>query len=130
MIKKTITYVDYNGLERTESFYFHLTETELLEMEIGTDGGLVEMIEKVVAANEAKAIVKIFKDLVFKAYGEKSLDGKRFVKSEELSVAFSQTEAYSKLFMELATNAEKAAEFVNGVIPKELHEKMGNKIPT
>ena len=117
MIKKTMTYTDYNGVTRTEDFYFNLTKAEVAEMEMSTAGGLAEMIQRVVDANDAPAIIKIFKELVLKAYGEKSPDGKRFVKSEEISTAFSQTEAYSDLFMELATDADAAAKFVNGIIP-------------
>lgn len=117
MLKKTITYTDYNGLERTEDFYFNLSKAEVMEMELSTNGGLVEMLNRVVAAQDAPVIVKIFKDLVLKSYGEKSPDGKRFIKNEELSEAFSQTEAYSIIFTELATNDKAAADFVNGIIP-------------
>ncbi len=117
MLKKTITYTDYNGSERTEDFYFNLTEAEIMEMEMGTSGGLAEMIQRIVAAQDAPAIIKIFKDLVLRAYGEKSPDGKRFMKSEQIANDFSYTEAYSKLFMELATDADAAAKFVNGIIP-------------
>ena len=122
MLKKTIAYTDYNGTQREEDFYFNLTKAELMEMEMSTSGGLAEMIQNIVKAQDAPSIIKVFKDLVLKAYGEKSLDGKRFMKVDEngtpLSIAFSQTEAYSNLFMELATNAEAAAEFVNGIVPK------------
>lgn len=117
MLKKTIPYKDYNGTERTEDFYFNLSEAEVMEMEMSTAGGLAEMIKGIVAAQDAPAIIKIFKELILKAYGEKSPDGKRFVKSKEISDAFSQTEAYSKLFMELATDADAAAKFVNGILP-------------
>ena len=117
MLKKTITYTDYNQAERTEDFYFNLTKAEVMEMEMSTSGGLAEMIKKIVAAKDAPAIIKVFKDLILKAYGEKSPDGKRFIKSEEIPTAFAQTEAYSQLFMELATDPDKAAEFVNGIIP-------------
>ena len=117
MLKKTITYTDYNGVERTEDFYFNLTKAELMEMEIGTTGGMADMIKRIVDAKDAPAIIKIFKELVLKAYGEKSADGKRFVKSPEISNGFAQTEAYSQLFMELATDADAAAAFVNGIIP-------------
>lgn len=120
MLKKTITYSDYNGTERTEDFYFNLSKAEIMEMEMGTTGGLAEMIQRIVAAQDAPSIIKIFKDLVLKAYGEKSADGKRFIKSEELATAFSQTEAYSILFMELATDADAAAKFVNGIVPADV----------
>lgn len=119
MLKKSITYYDYNGVERTEDFRFNLSKAELMEMEMSTNGGLTEMINKIVAAQDIPAIIKVFKDLILKAYGEKSPDGKRFIKSEELSTAFAQTEAYSQLFMELATNPEEAAKFINGIIPTD-----------
>lgn len=117
MLKKTMTYTDYNGVERTEDFYFNLTKAEVMEMEMSTSGGLSEMINKIVATQDAPAIIKIFKDIILKSYGEKSLDGKKFVKSEELSNAFSQTEAYSMLFMELATDTEAASNFINAIVP-------------
>ena len=123
MLKKTITYTDYNGIERTEDFRFNLSKAELAEMEMSTSGGLTEMIERIVAAQDAPSIIKIFKDLILKAYGEKSPDGKRFIKSEELSTAFSQTEAYSQLFMELASNPDEAAKFINGIIPASSSNK-------
>lgn len=117
MLKKTFTYTDYNGVERTEDHYFNLSKAELMEMELSTTGGLAEMINKIVAAQDAPAIVKVFKELVLKAYGQKSADGRRFIKSKELSDEFAQTEAYSQLFMELATDADAAAKFVNGIVP-------------
>lgn len=118
MLFKTITYTDYNGTERTEDFYFNLTEAEVMEMEMSTSGGLAEMINRIVAAQDAPSIIAVFKKLLLKAYGVKSPDGKRFIKSDALSEEFSQTEAYSQLFMELATNSDKASEFVNGIVPK------------
>lgn len=124
MLKKTITYKDYNDNERTEDFYFNLSEAEAMEMELSASGGLTETIRRIIAAQDAPSIIKIFKDLILRAYGEKSLDGKRFIKSEEISTAFSQTEAYSELFMELATNADAAAEFVNAVIPKPKDDEL------
>lgn len=117
MLKKTITYNDYNGVERTEDYYFNLSKAEVMEMEMGTTGGFAGMIQRIVAAQDAPSIIKIFKDLILKAYGVKSPDGKRFIKSEELSTEFSQTEAYSKLFMELATDADAASEFIEGIVP-------------
>ena len=119
MLKKTITYPDYNGGSRTEDFYFNLTQAEVTEMELSVDGGLVEMINRIVAAQDGKQIIATFKDIILRAYGEKSPDGKRFIKSQELRDAFAQTEAYSILFMELATNADAAAAFVNGIVPAQ-----------
>lgn len=118
MLKKTITYTDYDGNSRTEDFYFNLSKAELMEMEMGTTGGLTQMVNKIVAEQETPKIIALFKDILLKAYGEKSPDGKRFIKSEELSAGFAQTEAYSDLFMELATNDGKAAEFINAIIPE------------
>lgn len=120
MLKKTIKYTDYNGVERTEDFYFNLSKAEVMEMEMSTTGGLAEMINRVVAAQDTPSIIKIFKDLILKAYGEKSADGKRFIKSPEISDGFSQTEAYSILFMELSTDADAAAAFVNGITPVDV----------
>ena len=120
MLKKTITYTDYNGTQRTEDFYFHLNKAEVAEMELGVAGGLTEMINRIVSEQNGPEIIKIFKELILKAYGIKHADGKRFEKSEEISRAFSQTEAYSELFMELGTNADAAVEFFSEVIPKEV----------
>lgn len=128
MLKKTVTYTDYNGVERTEDFYFNLTKAEITEMELSTAGGFAEMLEKIVASQDAPSIIKVFKDLVLKAYGEKTPDGKRFVKSEEISTAFSQTEAYSQIFMELATDADAAAKFVNGIIPADMQNEVAKQV--
>ena len=130
MLKKTITYTDYNGVERTEDFHFNLSKAEIMEMEMSTSGGLTELINRVVETQDAPTIIKIFKDLILKAYGQKSLDGKRFIKSKELSEEFSQTEAYSILFMELATNADAAAAFVNGIIPADAAAELAKQQAT
>ena len=127
MLKKTITYTDYDGNERTEDFYFNLTKAEVMEMEMSTSGGMAEMIQRIIAAQDSPAIIKIFKELVLKAYGQKSPDGKRFIKSDEISTAFAQTEAYSNLFMELATDADAAAKFVNGIIPADVAQQAASQ---
>lgn len=129
MLTKTIEYTDYNGVERKETFYFNLSEAELTEMELGQAGGLSEMMKKVVETQDVPSIIKIFKKLILKAYGVKSEDGRRFMKSEELSKEFSETEAYSKLFMELATDDTKGAEFVNGILPASLAAKVSEETP-
>lgn len=123
MLKKTITYTDYNGETRKEDFYFNMTRAEVTEMELSIEGGLSDMIKRVTEAKDVPSIIKIFKDLVLRAYGQKSPDGKRFIKSKELSEEFSQTEAYSDLFMELATNSTAAAAFVNGIMPQNIEAK-------
>ncbi len=124
MLKKTITYTDYDGEERTEDFYFNLSKAELVEMQMSETGGLEKFIRKIVAERDGKRIVEMFKSLILNAYGEKSPDGKRFIKNKELSEAFSQTEAYSELFMELSTDADKAAAFVRGIIPASIAKEL------
>ena len=127
MLKKTVTYTDYNGVERKEDFLFNLNKAEIMEMEMGTTGGYAEMIQKIVNAKDTPSLIRIFKDLVLKSYGVKSEDGKRFIKSKELSESFSQTEAYVQIFMELATDDVAAAEFVNGVFPADLVKQVADK---
>lgn len=120
MIKKTVKYVDYNGVERVEDFYFNLSKAEVTEMELSVEGGFSAMLQELVNTKNNPRIVQIFKEMVLKAYGEKSPDGRRFVKSKEIAEAFSQTEAYSEIFMELALDEKAAAEFVNGILPANL----------
>lgn len=124
MIKKTITFDDFNGDSRTESFYFNLTKAEIMEMEMGTQGGLTEMIQRIIETRNMPEIMKVFKELIIKSHGEKSADGRQFVKNKEITDAFVQTEAYSEIFMELATDSDKASEFVNGIIPKNLEKDL------
>lgn len=125
MFKKTITYTDYNDVERTETFYFNLTKAEVLEMELSTTGGLSVMIQGIIDSKDTPQLIKIFKELVLKAYGEKSPDGRRFIKSPEITEAFAQTEAYSEIFMELATDDKVATAFVQGITPKGLENYNG-----
>jgi len=126
MIAKTVKYKDFNGVEREEKFFFNLTKAEVAEWELSTNGGMAESIKQIIAAQDAPSIIKVFKDLVLRAYGEKTLDGKRFRKVNDagvpLSIAFSETEAYSNLFMELATDDKAAAEFVNGIMPSDMSD--------
>lgn len=125
MLKKNIKYVDYDGNARAEDFYFNLNKAEVIELQLGTVGGLTKTLEKIVQEKDASRIIEYFKTLILKAYGEKSADGRRFIKSQELRDAFEQTEAYAELFMELASDAKMAAEFINGVLPKEAADAIG-----
>lgn len=128
MLKKTITYEDFNGVERKEDFYFNLSKAEIMEMQFGTVGGLDVMLKKIIDAKDIKSIMDTFKMLILKAYGIKSDDGRRFIKSEEIAKEFEQTEAYSILYMELASDDNAAAEFVNGIIPKDVATEVSNQM--
>ena len=123
MIKKVIGYIDFNGNERKEEFYFHLSEAEAAEMELSVNGGLTAMIQRIVSAQDNSTIIKIFKELILKSYGVKSLDGRTFEKSEKISKEFEQTPAYNELFLELSRDSKKAADFFNGVIEKPKRNK-------
>lgn len=125
MLVKKVTYTDYKGVKREEELYFNLSKAEVAEMELSHDGGLSEHIKKIVAAQSGKDIIALFKDLIIKSYGVISDDGKRFIKNDKLREEFVQTEAYSDLFMELASDADAASSFVNGIIPQ-----VENKVET
>ena len=120
MFKKKINYTDFDGNNRSETFYFNFTKGELLEMQIGTNGGYNNYLKRLVESQDQAEITKIFKEIILKAYGIKSDDGKRFIKTDALREEFTQTEAYSELFTELATNTEAAIEFINGIMPPAL----------
>ena len=119
MFKKTIKYTDFDGVERKEDFYFNLTKAELLELQMSMDGGLRSYLERIVKTQSQPELIKMFKEIIMKAYGEKSPDGKRFMKSDEIRMNFECTEAYSELFMELATNSDAAADFINALLPSD-----------
>lgn len=116
MFKMTRTYKGYDGIDRTKDFYFNFNEAEIMEMELSEDGGLIEHIKRISEKRDGKSIIKVMKDIVLKAYGEKSSDGERFVKNDKLREEFTQTRAYSDIFMELALDSKKAAEFINKAI--------------
>lgn len=127
MIKKTITYTDYDGVSRTEDFFFNLSKPELMEMDFSESGGMEKMIKRIVDTQDTKKIIEVFKEIILKSYGEKSPDGKYFQKyrdGQRLSDMFAQTEAYNELFMELATDDKAASEFINGIIPQSLAQEL------
>lgn len=123
MLKKTYTYTDYNGVVRTETFYFHFTEAEILDMEMSAEGGFAERVQKIIDAKDQSALMKVIKNFVIDAYGVKSDDGRRFIKNEEVKTAFVESPAFSDIFMDMVTNDELAAEFVNGVIPDTMKKR-------
>lgn len=118
MIKKTVTYTDYNDEERTEDFYFNFTQAELTEWEASVDGGATAMWKKIVEAKNVPELAKFFKTMLLKAYGKKSEDGRHFYKDEKIAKEFESSPAYSQMYMLLATNSDEAAAFWNGVMPK------------
>lgn len=123
MYKKLIVYKDYNGNERKEFFYFNLTKVELSKWEVETSGGMREILENIIKTQDRKGLVELFDDVIRRSYGEKSSDGKYFMKSEEILQRFISTEAYTTLFMELASDDTAASEFINGIMPPELLEE-------
>lgn len=127
MFKKTIKYTDFDGNERKEDFYFNLTKAELLEMQLSIEGGLQGHLERIIKTQSQPELIKMFKDIIMRAYGEKSPDGKRFMKSDEIRQNFECTEAYSELFMELATDSDAAAEFINALLPNDIQPSEEDK---
>lgn len=127
MYKETVKYIDYNGVERTEDVYFNLSKAELMEMQLSTAGGFDTMINKLIKAQDQPTLVKVFKDIILRSYGVPSPDGRRFVKTKELAEEFTQTEAYSDLYMKFITDSEAAAKFINGIMPKSLIEQMSKQ---
>ena len=126
MLKKTITYLDCNEEERTEDFYFHLSDAEIAEMMLSQEGGLEQYIRRLMSTQNVPEIMDIFKKIVLKSYGRPSLDDRRFEKSKTMTEEFTQTEAYSQLFMSLAFDAKAAGEFINGIVSKKTAMKMAS----
>lgn len=129
MFKKTITYRDVDGAPITEDFYFHLSKAEIAEMELSRKGGLSEFLKEIVASDDGKAIISTFKDIVSKSYGVRSEDKKRFIKSQELSDEFMQTDAFSELFIELVTDADASSAFIRGIVPMDLTAGLASSSP-
>jgi hypothetical protein len=123
VLKKTITYTNFNNEEVSEDFFFHLSKAELVELELSHQGGLSESLKRIIDAEDSKRLIEEFKNIILSAYGQKSIDGKRFIKNQALREEFESTEAYSTLFMELITDTDAAVEFVNGIIPQEIADE-------
>lgn len=130
MLKKLIKYTDYNGVERQENFYFNLNKAELMEMETEVTGGMRQLLESIMEKQDIPKIMAAFKTIILKAYGEKSPDGRLFNKSEELSKAFTHTEAYNELYMELLSDAKKAAAFITALMPEDMRGSSDDNVLT
>ena len=127
MLKKTITFTDFDGVSRTEDHYFNLTKAEITEMELSKNGGLTTVINRIISEKNMPALAASFKEILKRTYGRKSDDGRRFMKSEEIWKEFEESGAYDVFFMELIQNAGKAIDFINGVIPKDLADKLAKE---
>lgn len=120
MVKETIAYTDFDGNSRKEDFWFHMSKVELLEWTSEGDGGLQKIIEKMIQENDTRRLMAMLKDIILRSYGEKSMDGRRFKKSEELRESFEQSEAFSTLYMSLLEDSEKCAKFIRGILPSDI----------
>lgn len=129
MLKRDITYENFDGENVTETFYFNLTKTELLELQVDFEGGIEELIKRIIRAEDMKTLLSLFKRIVLASYGVRSDDGKRFIKNDELREEFTQTAAFDSLFMELATDEEKASAFIMGIVPKAFAEEIAKAEP-
>lgn len=129
MLKKLIEYTDYNGVKRSENFYFNLNKAELMEMELSVTGGMRQLLQLILDKQDIPKLIEAFKTIILKAYGEKSPDGRVFNKSKELSEMFAHTEAYSELYMELISDSSKAAAFINALMPEEIRGEPANEKP-
>lgn len=128
MITKKITYEDFNGNIVTEEVQFHLTKSELLKMQLSEQGGMISVLEKMLAEHDTPKLVKYFDSFIVASYGKKSEDGKRFIKTKELTDAFTQGLAYDQLIIELLQDADNAAEFLKGILPKELSAQVNEEV--
>lgn len=126
MLKKVITYTDFNDVEKKETAYFNLTKSEIMKMEMSKKGGLAESIQRIIEAEDAPAIIEVFEELIQKSYGVKTANG-GFDKNPKYFEEFKTTLAYDQLFMELATDADAAAAFVNGIIPADMSKQLAEQ---
>lgn len=126
MLKRSITYTDYNGEVQTEDFYFNLSKADLAEMELSTPGGMVSFLNQIVSDKDGATIIKTFKMFIGKSIGIRSDDGRRFMRSDEITNNFLSSAAYEELFMELVTNANAGVEFITGIIPNDLSRGIEN----
>lgn len=130
MLKRVINFKDFEGNPISREYRFHMSEAELMELEMSENGGWDSMVKQAANTQDGPKLIEIFKKMILLSYGEISTDDVSFIKvrdGHKLAEDFMQTNAYSVLFMELATDAKKASEFVNGVIPSDLAEKVAKE---
>jgi len=128
MIKKTVTYEDFNGEKKTKELWFHFSESEITNEELTTEGGLYNTIRKMTEEQDRIMLAKLFRQIILKSYGEKSADGERFMKSQEIMDNFEHSAAYDALYMELATDTQKVSDFVKGTLPKNLAARVDEEL--
>lgn len=128
MLKKQVTYKDYDGNDKTTTLYFHLNKFEWLELETYTKGGLIENLKHAIETGNAKKTIDILKKIILRSYGEKDPETGSFEKSDDIAIRFSKTDAFSELFYELAYNEEAAQSFFMGLIPVELRAEAEKKM--
>ena len=122
MLKKTFEYVDFNEVKQKEDFYFHLSKSELLTMEVSVKDGLGDMLKQIVKSEDGGEMTRILREIILKSVGIKSEDGKRFIKNDKIADDFAASPAFDQLFFEVATDADKAAAFIKGAVPPEFAE--------
>lgn len=128
MYKKNITYTDFNGDERTDAFYFNLSDAEILELQVGYGGDMSRIMSNMLEKRDAKGLLGIITDLIRTSYGEKSSDGKRFMKNQEVKDSFVTTDAYSKLVLELLNDEKEFEKFMTNVIPAAKREALNEAL--
>lgn len=124
MLRKEVKYKDFDGNDRKDVLWFHLNEVEITEMDLETSGGLVKYMESIIDTNDVNQLIAIFKDLLIRSYGERSMDGKHFYKDDKIRNEFVSSAAYPVLYMEMVSDADKAVEFINGIVPSNIREQM------
>lgn len=130
MLKREIKYQDFDGNEQTATFYFHIGKHEIVELDVEHKGGIKALFEKIIETQDDKGIVEQMKKLILLAVGERSADGQRFVKNDQIREDFKNHAAYEALFMELSTDAERASEFGIGILPPDVAKELKNDIET
>ena len=124
MLRKEVEYKDFDGNDRKDVLWFLLNEVEITEMDLETSGGLVKYMESIIDTNDVNQLITIFKDLLIRSYGERSMDGKHFYKDDKIRNEFVSSAAYPVLYMEMVSDADKAVEFINGIVPSNIREQM------